>query len=236
MTTADDTAPSPASPTRPIRVVIADDHPIVREGLRAVLATRDDIDIVAEATDGAAALREAVLHRPDVILLDLHMPGTDGLHAARRLRVECPTTAVLVLTMYDDDASLLHAMRAGARGYLLKGAGQDEIVRALHAVHQGQAIFGPAVAARITALLTGGRTGPTAFPELSTREHDILQLVAAGLNNAAIAARLGLSGKTVANHLSTIYRKIQVPDRSQAILKARASGLGDIPGDTGDDP
>ena len=232
MTTADGTAPEPP---RPIRVVIVDDHPVVREGLRAVLATRSDIDVVAEAADGAAALREAVLHRPDVVLLDLHMPGTDGLHAARRLRVECPATAVLVLTMYDDDASLLHAMRAGARGYLLKGAGQDEIVRALHAVHDGQAIFGPAVAARITALLTGARTGTAAFPELSGRERDILQLVAAGLNNPAIGARLGLSTKTVANHLSTIYRKIQVPDRPQAIVKARASGLGNTTGDVPDD-
>jgi DNA-binding NarL/FixJ family response regulator len=186
-----------------------------------------DIEVIGEVADGAATIREAVLHRPDVVLLDLHMPGSDGLPAARRLRVECPDTAILVLTMYDDDASVLQAMRAGARGYLLKGAGQEEIVYALRAVHQGQAIFGAAVAGRITALLadTGART--PAFPDLSVREREILQLVAAGLANATIAQRLGLSIKTVANHLSTIYRKIQVPDRPRAIVKARAAHLGD---------
>ncbi|MFC0863654.1 response regulator [Sphaerimonospora cavernae] len=209
-------------------MLIADDHPIVREGLRAVLGNRSDVQVVAEVADGAAAIREAVLQQPDIVLLDLQMPGLDGLQAARRLRVECPGAAVLVLTMYDDDASVLHAMQAGARGYLLKGAGQQEILHAIHAVHQGQAIFGAAVAARITTLLAGGGGGGGAsgFPDLTFRERQILGLVAEGHGNAVIAQRLGLSRKTIANHLSTIYRKIQVSDRPQAIVKARAAGLG----------
>jgi DNA-binding NarL/FixJ family response regulator len=211
-----------------IRVLIADDHPLVRAGLQAALAPLDDVEIVAEAATGSAAIREAVLHRPDVVVMDLQMPELNGIEATRELRRVVPAAAVLVLTMFDDDDWVFAAMRAGARGYVLKGAEQHEIARAIMAAAAGEAIFGPAVATRVLAYFATPPTTPTpiSFPELTAREREVLDLIAAGHNNHQIAERLSLSGKTVANHISAIFAKLQVADRTQAILRARDAGLG----------
>jgi DNA-binding NarL/FixJ family response regulator len=209
-----------------IRVLIADDHPLVRQGLQAALAPVDDVEIVAEAATGSAAIREAVLHRPDVVVMDLQMPDLNGIDATRELRRVVPSATVLVLTMFDDDDSVFAAMRAGARGYVLKGAEQQEIARAISAVAAGEAIFGPAVATRVLTYFATPPRAPAPFPELTTREREVLDLIAAGRNNHQIAERLSLSGKTVTNHISAIFAKLQVADRTQAILRARDAGLG----------
>jgi DNA-binding NarL/FixJ family response regulator len=209
-----------------VRVLIADDHPLVRQGLNAALAPLPDVEVVAEATTGQAAVREAVLHRPDVVVMDLQMPELNGIEATRELARSVPSTAVLVLTMFDDDDSVFAAMRAGARGYVLKGAEAQEIARAIMAVAAGEAIFGPAVATRVLAYFATPPVTPTPFPELTAREREVLGLLAAGHTNHQIAHQLGLSGKTVANHLSAIFAKLQVADRTQAILRARDAGLG----------
>jgi DNA-binding NarL/FixJ family response regulator len=209
-----------------VRVLIADDHPLVRQGLRAALAPMPDVEVVAEAATGQAAIREAVLHRPDVVVMDLQMPELNGIEATRELARAVPTAAVLVLTMFDDDDSVFAAMRAGARGYVLKGAEQHEIARAIMAVAAGEAIFGPAVATRVLAYFTTPPHTPTPFPELTVREREVLDLIATGHTNHQIADQLGLSAKTVANHISAIFAKLQVADRTQAILRARDAGLG----------
>jgi DNA-binding NarL/FixJ family response regulator len=209
-----------------IRVLIADDHPLVRQGLKAALASMPDVEIVAEAATGQTAIREAVLHQPDVVVMDLQMPDLNGIEATRELRRALPSAAVLVLTMFDDDDWVFAAMRAGARGYVLKGAEQQEITRAIMAVAAGEAIFGPAVATRVLAYFTAPPRAPAPFPELTAREREVLDLLAAGRNNRQIADQLSLSGKTVANHISAIFAKLQVADRTQAILRARDAGLG----------
>jgi len=208
-----------------IRVVVADDHPVVRAGLSALLDSLPGIEVVAVAADGRAAVKEVVVHRPDVAVLDLQMPGLDGFGATREISRAAPNVAVLVLTMFDDDESVFAAMQAGARGYVVKGAEQEELGRAVRAVAAGEAIFGPAVAQRMLRFFTSARmTDP--FPQLTGREREILGLLAASLSNATIASRLGLSPKTVANHISSIFNKLQVADRAQAILRARDAGLG----------
>jgi DNA-binding NarL/FixJ family response regulator len=210
-----------------IRVVVADDHPIVLAGLTALLESLPDIEVVGSATNGRDAVREVVLTRPHVALLDLKMPELDGIAATRAIVRSAPDVAVLVLTMYDDDDSVFSAMRAGARGYLVKGVEQEDISRAIRSVAAGEAIFGPGVALRVLGFLTAPPTpADPAFPELTTREHAILDLLAAGLPNAAIAERLGVAGKTVANNVSAIFTKLQVADRAQAIVRARDAGLG----------
>jgi DNA-binding NarL/FixJ family response regulator len=209
-----------------VRILIADDHPLVRQGLKAALAPMPDVEVVAEAATGQAAVREAVLHRPDVVVMDLQMPDLNGIDATRELARAVPTAAVLVLTMFDDDDSVFAAMRAGARGYVLKGAEAQEIARAIMAVAAGEAIFGPAVATRVLAYFANPPATPTPFPELTSREREVLDLMAAGRSNHQIAEQLGLSGKTVANHISAIFAKLQVADRTQAILRARDAGLG----------
>jgi DNA-binding NarL/FixJ family response regulator len=209
-----------------IRVVIADDHPLVRSGLRAALDPLEEVEVVAEAATGSAAVREAVLHRPDVVVMDLQMPDLGGIDATRELRRAVPEASVLVLTMFEDDDSIFAAMAAGARGYVLKGAEGREIARAITAVAAGEAIFGPAVAARVLTLFATPPARSTPFPELTAREREVLDLLAAGRSNHQIAERLGLSGKTVANHLSAVFGKLQVADRTQAILRARDAGLG----------
>ncbi len=211
-----------------IRVVLADDHPVVRGGLRALLESLPAYEVVAEAVDGEEAVREVQLTRPDVVLMDVQMPGVDGLEATRRIRAATPDVAVLVLTMFDDDDTVFAAMKAGAQGYLLKGAEQGEIDRAIRAVVAGEAIFGPGVAARVLQHFADPPPAPddVPFPQLTDREREVLDLVAAGQRNAAIAAELFLSPKTVANHISSIFAKLAVADRSAAIVRARDEGLG----------
>jgi DNA-binding NarL/FixJ family response regulator len=209
-----------------IRILIADDHPLVRQGLKAALAPLEEVEVVGEATTGQEAIREAVLHRPDVVVMDLQMPDQNGIEATRELARAVPSAAVLVLTMFDDDDWVFAAMRAGAKGYVLKGAEAQEISRAIMAVAAGEAIFGPAVATRLLAYFATPPATPAPFPELTAREREVLDLIAAGRNNRQIAEHLGLSAKTVANHISAIFAKLQVADRTQAILRARDAGLG----------
>ena len=210
-----------------IRVAIADDHPVVRDGLRALFTTLPDAELVAEASTGREAIRAAVTMRPHVLVMDLRMPDLDGTAATAEITRLAPDVAVLVLTMFEDDESVYAAMRAGARGYLVKGASQEQIRHAIATVAAGGAIFGPGIARRV---LTYFSTPPAAaqqpFPELTSREREVLDLIAAGLTNASVAARLGVAGKTVGNHISTIFTKLQVATRAEAIIRARDAGLG----------
>ena len=211
----------------PIDVVIADDHPVFRGGLRALLGTDPGIRVTGEASTGAEAVRLAEEAQPDVVLMDLHMPEGDGVAATRDIVRASPHVAVLVLTMFDDDDSVFAAMRAGARGYLLKGSNQADVLRAIHLAAAGGATFGPAVAQRVIEFFARPRSAtPVAFPQLTDREHEILDLLAQGHPNATIAARLHISDKTVRNHVSNIFAKLAVADRAQAIVRAREAGLG----------
>ena len=209
-----------------ISVVVADDHPLVREGLRAVLSSTDGYDLVATADTGAAALRETLIFRPDVLVLDVGMPDLSGIEVARRVTKAAPSVNVLMLTMFDDDDTLLAAIRAGALGYVLKGATAEETIRAIAAVAAGEAIFGPGLARRALRLISSPAPEP-AFPSLTQRERDVLELIASGLPNTTIAARLGLSPNTISNHISSIFAKLQVDSRAAAIVQARSAGLGE---------
>ena len=211
-----------------IRVLLVDDHPAFLEGLALLLSDADDLEVVGRALDGEAACRLHAELAPDVVIMDLHMPGTGGIEATRRITEADPSTAVLVLTMVEDDDSVFAALRAGARGYILKGAGRDDVLRAIDAVREGEAIFGPGVAQRILGYWAnaGHAAPPVAFPELTDREREVLELIAQGLNNAEIARRFVLSPKTVRNHISNIFSKLHVADRAQAIVRARDAGLG----------
>jgi DNA-binding NarL/FixJ family response regulator len=208
----------------PLRVIVADDHPVFRQGIHAALAAEPDIEVVGEAADGNAVIAEAARHDPDVILMDIRMPGVNGIEATRRILEHRPEVRVLVLTMFEDDASVFDAIRAGARGYLLKGSEPGDISRAVRAVAQGDAIFGPAIAGRLMTMFA--RRGDQPFNGLTQREHSVLALIAEGRNNHAIARELDLSLKTVRNYVSTIFNKLQVADRAEAMLKARSAGLG----------
>jgi DNA-binding NarL/FixJ family response regulator len=211
-----------------IRVVVADDHPVFRYGLMAVLDGTDGIETVGEAEDGNALLELVARERPDVVVTDLHMPGLDGVAATREVLARAPGTAVLVLTLHDDDTSVVAALRAGALGYLIKGADRAEIVRAVQAVAAGEAVYGPSVAQRIVGFYTGvqERYSSQVFPQLTSREREVLDLVAAGCGNHTIAARLHLSEKTVRNNLSALLTKIGAPDRAALVAAARNAGLG----------
>ena len=211
-----------------VRVVIADDHPVFRSGLRALLTTEDGVVVVGEACTGVEVVAVVAQCQPDVVVMDLHMPDLDGVAATEQILRASPHVAVLVLTMFDDDDSVFAAMRAGARGYLLKGTNQAEVVGAVRLVAAGGALFGPAVAQRVIEFFTRPRpnTVPLAFPQLTDREHEILDLVARGEPNGAIGARLYISDKTVRNHVSNILTKLAVADRAQAIVRARQAGLG----------
>lgn len=215
----------------PIRVLVADDHPVFRRGMRAILVAEPDVELVGEATDGDEAVELALALRPDVILMDLNMPKVTGIEATRRILEDSSETAILVLTMFEDDKSIFAAMRAGAHGYVLKGADGAETLRAIHAVAHGEAIFGPTITRRLTGYFAapgGGveTSSVRAFPNLTEREHEILSLMAEGYTNNAIASRLYLSPKTVRNYVSSIFTKLQVSDRSRAIVLAREAGLG----------
>jgi DNA-binding NarL/FixJ family response regulator len=216
------------APAPVVRVVLADDHPMVRYGITAVLADAPEVLVVGEASDGEELLAVVEQHHPDVVVTDLDMPGMTGPEATARQRTSHPDLAVLVMTLHEDDESLFAALRAGARGYLLKGADRAELVRAILSVAAGEAVYGPAVASRIVQFFTGARDEYAAqvFPELTDRERDVLGLIASGRRNSEIATALGLSDKTVRNHVSNVLLKLQVPDRTAAALKARESGLG----------
>lgn len=214
-----------------IRVLVADDHPVFRRGMRAILGAEPDTELVGEATDGEEAVNMALGLRPDVILMDLNMPNLNGIEATRRILEASPDTAILMLTMFEDDKSIFAAMRAGAHGYVLKGADGTEMLRAIHAVAGGEAIFSPAITRRLTEYFaTPERSHKTtvdqAFPNLTDREHEILSLMAEGYTNNAIASRLYLSPKTVRNYVSSIFTKLRVSDRSQAIVHAHEAGFG----------
>ncbi|MBW3665439.1 MAG: response regulator transcription factor [Actinobacteria bacterium] len=211
----------------PLRVFIADDHPAFRRGLAGMLSTVEGIEVVGDAPDGAIAIERVAELRPDVVLMDLHMPVMGGIEATAEIAVRSPDSAVVVLTMVEDDDALLAAMRAGATGYVLKGADQDDVVRSIRAAAAGEVIFGPGIAGRVVQLLTGRRpvTAADRFPTLTERELEVLDLVASGLRNPEIAARLVVSEKTVRNHISNIFAKLHV-DRSGAIVLARDAGLG----------
>ncbi len=211
----------------PIRIVIADDHDGFRSGLAALLAAQPAFELVGQATDGSEAVELALALQPDVVLMDLAMPGLDGVSAARLIAETSPHIAVLVLTMADDDVAVFDALRAGARGYLLKGADRGELSRAIQAVAAGEAIFGPDVARRLMQFFAASpAVQTTAFPELSEREREILELIARGLSNQQIVDRLVISPKTVRNHVSNIFGKMQVRDRAEAVVRAREAGLG----------
>ena len=209
-----------------VRVVLADDHPMYRFGLRAVLDASPEVEVVGEAGDGAELLAVVQQCAPDVVLTDLSMPRLSGAAAIDELARRHPQLGVLVLTMHEDDASLFGALQAGARGYLLKGADREEIVRAVLAVAGGDAVYGGAVARRVVDALTGTGSRAPAFPDLTERERQVLELLAAGLTTGRIAQRLALSDKTVRNHVSAVLSKLQVPDRSAAVARAREAGLG----------
>ncbi|MEV0237691.1 response regulator transcription factor [Nonomuraea sp. NPDC050786] len=216
-----------------MRVLVVDDHPLYREGLITAMDVLPDVEVVGEAPDGHEAVRRAAELAPDVVVMDLNLPARDGgpalngIDATREIVRRRPETAVLVLTMLDGDDAVFAAMRAGARGYLVKGADRQEIARALRAVGSGEVVFSAAIAGRVLAwFASGGRAAITPFPELTEREREVLDLVARGLTNAAIAARLFLSDKTVRNHVSNVFTKLQVADRAEAVARARDAGMG----------
>src|SRR5215472_13585525 len=213
--------------TEAIRVLLVDDHPLVRGGLRAMLAPEQAVSIVGEATNGSEAISRALEFEPDVILMDLHMSQMNGIEATRQILRAQPRIGVIALTMLEDDDTVFAAMRAGARGYLLKGADDAEVLRAIHAVAHGEAIFSPAIAGRLIQFFASVRPVPPThlFPELTEREREILGMIARGKSNPEIAEELTLSPKTVSNHVSNIFAKLQVVDRAQAVLRAQQAGI-----------
>lgn len=212
----------------PLRVLIADDHPLFRHGLSALLNTSPDFEVIGEATSGEEVITMAAALQPDVILMDIHMPGINGIEATRHILHTSPTIRILIITMFEDDASVFTAMRAGARGYMLKDAQKADMLAAIRAVGRGEAIFSPTIATRLIDFFAAPRPtiSPQAFPELTDREREILDLIAKGYNNTEIATRLVLSQNTVRNYVSNVFSKLQVADRAQAIIRARESGLG----------
>jgi DNA-binding NarL/FixJ family response regulator len=211
-----------------IRLLIADDHPLFRKGLRTLLGAIPDFAVVGEAETGPEAVAISTELQPDVILMDLQMPGGSGIQATREIMSASPNARILVVTLFEDDDSVFAAIRSGARGYILKDTDEEEMVRAIRAVAHGEAIFGPAVATRVLAYLTNGLPDapPQSFPSLTEREREILNLMARGLTNPVIARTLSLSPKTIANHVSNIFSKLQVADRVEAVIRAREAGLG----------
>ncbi|HEY3833579.1 MAG TPA: response regulator transcription factor [Acidimicrobiia bacterium] len=207
------------------RVLIADDHTLFRRGVRSLLSTVPEIEVVGEASDGESAVALTEELAPDVVLMDLQMPGGGGLAAIRLLTERSPTANVLVVTMSEDDDSVFAAMRAGARGYVLKDMDAEDLASAIIVVGRGEALFSRSIAARMMSFFSESHTSARPFPELTGSEHKVLQLMASGANNAAIAGELSLSPKTVRNYISNIFRKLQVADRSQAIVIAREAGM-----------
>lgn len=212
----------------PVRILIADDHPLVRNGLRSLLTTAEDLEVVGEAATGEEAIALAETLQPDVIVMDLRMPGINGIEATRRITQAHPHIRVLVVTLFEDDDSVFAALRVGARGYVLKDANEVEVLRAIRAVSGGDAIFSASIAQRLIDFFAGPRPSVPSlpFPDLTEREREILTLIAQGRSNSEIAQTLVISMKTVRNYISSIFSKLQVADRSQAIIRAREAGLG----------
>ena len=212
-----------------MRVLIADDHPLFRDGMRGLLSTQPDMEVVGEATTGEEAVARAAELSPDVVLMDVKMPGTGGIEATRRIIAARPDARVLVVTMFEDDATVFTAMRTGARGYVLKDDDKDDVLGAIRTVGRGGAVFGPGVAARMGDFFNRGRPAVTreSFPTLTDREREMLHLMMKGASNADISRLLSLSPKTVANYVSSILHKLQVADRAGAIVRAREARLGD---------
>ena len=217
----------------PIRVLLVDDHALFRDGLRAIFMAVTDIQIIGEAASGEEAIRQARTLQPEVILMDIQMDGMNGIDAAKRILSERPDTHIVMLTMLEDSDSLFAAMVAGAKSYILKGARRADVLKTIRAVADGEVLFGAAIAGRVSQFFQNldeptPRKLPSSsvFPELTYRERDILGLIASGHNNHEIAERLGIASKTVSNHISNIFNKLQVADRAQAIVKAREAGLG----------
>jgi len=220
-----------------IRILIADDHPLFRDGMHGLLDSVPDTEVVGEAATGDEAIALAASLQPDVILMDIKMPGINGIQATREIVHTSPHIGILVVTMLEDGDSVFAAMRAGACGYLLKGANQAEILRAIRAVANGEAIFGPSIARRLLGFFAATRrtVPPQIFPELTEREGELLALIAQGRSNEEIAEQLSLSLKTVRNHVSNIFSKLQVADRAQAVIRAREAGLGQTDRERGAD-
>lgn len=212
----------------PIRILVADDHRLFRDGLRALLNSAPDLEVVGEAGDGEEVVAQAAVLQPDVILMDLQLPGINGVEATRRILHSQPRVNVLVLTMFEDTDTVLAAMRAGARGYILKDADEEALLRSVRAVASGEALFGPGVAERLMRYLAEATPSAerAAFPELTDREREVLYLLAQGLTNQEVAERMGISLKTSRNHVSNILGRLQVADRTEAVARARAAGLG----------
>jgi DNA-binding NarL/FixJ family response regulator len=211
-----------------INVFVADDHTLFRDGMRALFASIEDIEYVGEAEDGRKAVREVEEIQPDVVLMDIRMPALNGIEATRRIVSTSPHIGVIIVTMLADDDSVFAAMRAGARGYLLKGADQDQMLRTVRAVASGEALFAPGIAERLMSFFANLKPVGDAevFPELTDREREVLEYIAQGLDNSEIAQRLSISAKTVRNHASNIFSKLQVADRAKAIIRAREAGFG----------
>ncbi len=215
----------------PIRILVVDDHQLFIEGLTALLNATPETTVVGEAATGQEAIAQVTAVAPDVILMDIHMPDMNGVEATQRILKTNPDVGIIMLTMLEDDASVFAAMRAGARGYVLKGAHHQELLQAIRAVAQGQALFGPAIAQRImqffqsSSRLTNQSSSTEPFPDLTEREREVLALIAQGKNNSDIANILVISPKTVRNHITSIFSKLQVADRAEAIVKAREAGL-----------
>ncbi len=211
----------------PVHILIADDHRLFRAGLHALLNLSSDIEVIGEASTGEEIIAKAEALQPDVILMDIQMPGVNGIEATRRIIRTSPNIGIIVVTMFEDDDSVFSALRAGARGYIVKEAGEEEVLTAIRRVARGEAIFGPAIARRLVHFFSQPRLeSDQVFPELTGREHEILDLIARGETNAEIVQRLVLSPHTVRNHISNIFSKLQVADRAEAIIRARNAGLG----------
>ena len=210
----------------PLRVYVVDDHPVVRRGLCTLLDSLLDVELVGEASTGEEAIAGVPATEPDVVVMDLNLPGINGIEATRKLVNDAPHLGVLVLTMFEDDESVFAAMRAGARGYILKGADQEDLARAVLAVGRGEAIFGPSIAQRVTRFFANRTSTVLPFPDLTDREREVLELLARGHSNVEVTRHLGLSAKTVRNHVTNIFTKLQVADRTNAVLRAREAGLG----------